>query len=56
MFCPKCKSKMGLYSYESVTLSHMALGMTCCVCGYWVENGAGAEFNARSKKRMKKQR
>jgi hypothetical protein len=56
MFCPKCKSKMGLHPYESLTLSHMAQGMTCCVCGFWMEFGTGAEYFAKSKKSMRKRR
>jgi len=38
MLCPKCKSGIGLYRYEARTQSHMSLGMTCSVCGYWEES------------------
>jgi hypothetical protein len=39
MFCPKCKAKIGLYRFETMTQSHLTQGMTCSVCGYWAESG-----------------
>ncbi|HET6419901.1 MAG TPA: hypothetical protein VFG19_07085 [Geobacteraceae bacterium] len=38
MFCPKCRAKIGLYRYQTVTQSSIARGVTCAVCGYWKEN------------------
>ncbi len=54
MFCPKCKAKIGMHLYKCRTPLHVAQGMTCCVCGYWVEKGPGAVRIARSSKKARK--
>jgi len=56
MYCPKCKAKVGLHRYESRTMSHVTQGMTCSVCGYWVEGGINTEFSDRATKRAKGRR
>jgi hypothetical protein len=38
MSCPKCRAKIGLYRYKTVTQNYVARGVTCAVCGYWKEN------------------
>jgi hypothetical protein len=48
MYCPKCKAKIGLHRFESRTQTHVTQGMTCSVCGYWVEGGVGAVFSSMS--------
>ncbi len=50
MYCPKCKAKIGIHLYKCRTPNHVAQGMTCCVCGYWVESGIGAAYIAMSSK------
>lgn len=56
MYCPKCKAKVGLHRYESRTMSHVTQGMTCSVCGFWVEGGINTEFSDSSPKRAKGRR
>jgi len=51
MFCPKCKAKIGVLRYDSRTLSHVAQGMTCCVCGYWMEGEIDNVNSAGSSRR-----
>lgn len=51
MYCPKCKAKIGIHRYESRTLSHVAQGMTCCMCGYWIESVTGSAGIARQSRR-----
>ncbi len=54
MFCPKCKAKIGLLRYESRTQNHVAQGMACCICGFWVERGGGAAKKAASSKKSRR--
>jgi hypothetical protein len=51
MNCPKCKAKIGLHRFESRTMTHVTQGMTCSVCGYWVEGGVDIAFPFMSRKR-----
>ncbi len=51
MFCPKCKAKIGLYRYEARTQYHVTEGMTCTVCGYWLEGGLESSKGRRKRKR-----
>jgi len=40
MTCPKCRTTRGLYRYELVEHNRvMPTGLSCFVCGYWMETG-----------------
>jgi hypothetical protein len=54
MFCPKCKAKIGMHPYKCSTQNHVAQGITCCVCGYWMENGIGSVRITMASKRARK--
>lgn len=54
MFCPKCKSKIGMHLYDCRTSNHVAQGIACCVCGYWQEKGPGAVNIAKTSKIKRK--
>ncbi len=53
MFCPKCTEKIGMHLYKCMTTIDVAQGMTCCVCGYWVDKGPGS-VRSKSSKRARK--
>jgi len=54
--CPKCGATRGLHRYASAAQngSH-AEGLSCFMCGYWLEAGSGAQSERRAAMLARKQ-
>jgi hypothetical protein len=35
MFCPKCKSRIGIIREQLATETGKVFGVLCYICGYW---------------------
>lgn len=37
MRCPKCMARIGIINLQLATAEGKATGISCCICGYWLQ-------------------